>query len=213
MPPIISGSKDRGMEADGNRPDDAGLLKSIGLPPPGEMLPLGYLYLLMLGIASESIHFGLLGVNVLDYSNVLDVLLSPVALVTDQLLVLAVFIGIPLILVPYLKLGRWLANKKPTEKNRTFREQPLGKIWLPMCVLALFVAFVGLGVGQGLKQGKELRAGELESNTRLTFSDDTSIEAYMVGVNSGYVFYVEPGATKVTISPIADNIRSLRALE
>lgn len=126
---------------------DAGFLESLGLPPPGELLPLGYVYLLLLGIASESIHFAMLGVNVIDYSNVLDVLLSPIALVTGDIEVLAVVVGVPLVLWPYLKLMRHLANKKPTEKNKGLREQPIGKIWLPMCVLALFCAFLGLGLG------------------------------------------------------------------
>ena len=192
--------------------EEAGFLESLGLPPPGELLPLGYVYLLLLGIASESIHFALLGVNVIDYSNVLDVLLSPVALVTGEIAVLAVVIGVPILLWPYLKLMRYLACRKPTEKNKGLREQPLGKIWLPMCALALFFAFLGLGVGQGFAQGRDLATGEMEPDTRITFGSGESVDAYVVGINSGYVFYVEPGATEVTIAPIAENIRSLQAL-
>lgn len=185
----------------------------FGLPPLGELLPLGYLYLLILGIASESIHFGLLGVNVLDYSNVLDVLLSPVALVTGELAVLAVVVGVPLFLIPYLGLIRKLARRRPTEKNRPLREKPAGEIWLPMTAAALFCAFVGLGTGQGLAHSRDLRAGELEPDTQLLFSDGTAVEVKVLGVNSGYVFFAEPGATRVTVAPIADNVRSLRALE
>jgi hypothetical protein len=192
--------------------EDAGVLESLGLPPPGELLPLGYVYLLLLGIASESIHFAMLGVNVIDYSNVLDVLLSPIALVTGDIEVLAVVVGVPLVLWPYLKLMRHLANKKPTEKNKGLREQPIGTIWLPMCVLALFCAFLGLGLGQGFAQGRDLDDGAMAPDTRITFGDGRQIEAYVVGINSGYVFYVEPEATEVTIAPIAENIASLQAL-
>lgn len=189
-----------------------GVLESLGLPPPGELLPLGYLYLLILGITSESIHYGLLGVNVLDYSNALDVLLSPIALITGNLAVLAVVILVPAFLWPYLVLMRKLAHRKPTEKNARFRETPVGRIWLPMCAVALIAAFLGLGIGQGFAKQDRLQAGELEANTRLTFGDDEIIDAYVIGINSGYVFYVEPDATEVTISPIADNIQSLQAL-
>jgi len=192
--------------------DDQGVLKSLGLPPPGELLPLGYLYLLILGIASESIHFGLLGVNVLDYSNVLDVLLSPIALVTGELPVLFMVLGVPAFLWPYLKLMRWLARRKPSKKNAQLLEQPLGKVWLPMCAMGLLFAFVGFGAGHGHAQRADLQAGDLEPDTRLTFSDETSVDVHVIGVNSGYVFYALPGATEVTISPIADNLRSLRAL-
>jgi hypothetical protein len=206
MPPNISNNNP--SESTGH----GGILESLGLPPPGELLPLGYLYLLILGITSESIHFGLLGVNVLDYSNALDVLLSPIALITGNLAVLAVVILVPAFLWPYLMLMRKLANRTPTEKNARFRETPVGRIWLPMCAVALIAAFLGLGIGQGFAKQDRLQAGELEANTRLTFGDDEIIDAYVIGINSGYVFYVEPDATEVTISPIADNIQSLQAL-
>jgi hypothetical protein len=189
-----------------------GILESLGLPPPGELLPLGYLYLLILGITSESIHYGMLGVNVLDYSNALDVLLSPVALMTGNLAVLAVVVIVPLFLWPYLLLVRKAAKRRPTEKNARFRETPIGRLWLPMCAMALIAAFLGLGIGQGFAKREDLQAGQLEANTRLIFGDDEIVDAYVIGINSGYVFYVEPEATEVTISPIADNIQSLRAL-
>lgn len=193
-------------------PEDQGLLESLGLPPPGELLPLGYLYLLVLGITSESIHFGMVGVNVLDYSNVLDVLLSPIALVTGEPAVLAVVIGVPLFLWPYLGIAKRWAEKHPSEKNAKLRATPLGRLWLPMSAFALLAAFLGVGIGQGWSQGEDLRAGELEPNTELVFSDGQAIEAHVIGVNSGYVFFVLPEATEVTIAPIADNIQSLRAL-
>lgn len=52
----------------------------------------------------------------------------------------------------------------------------------------------------------------MEPDTRITFGDGQRIEAYVVGINSSYVFYVEPEATEVTIAPIAENIASLQAL-
>lgn len=184
----------------------------FGLPPFSELIPLGYLYLLALGITSESIHYGMLGVNVMDYSNALDVLLSPVALVTGNLAVLAVVVGVPIFFLPYMQFVRWLASRKPTEKNRKYREKPLGELWLPACIAALFFAFLGLGVGQGMAEREELLAGEMKSDTRLSFSDGETVDVRVIGINSGYAFYVLEGDTEVTISPIADNITSLRAI-
>lgn len=184
----------------------------FGLPPFSELLPLGYLYLLVLGLSSESIHYGMLGVNVLDYSDALDVLLSPIALMTDRLAVLAVVVGVPIFFVPYMQFSRWLAHRRPTEKNRRIRERPLAESWLSACIAAMFFAFLGLGLGQGIKQREALLAGEMTPDTRLTFTDGAVVDADVVGINSGYVFYVLGGDTEVTISPIADNLRSLRAL-
>ena len=49
-----------------------------------DYLSFGYLYLLLLGIVSESIYYGLLGVSVLSYSDVLDVLLSPLTQLENE---------------------------------------------------------------------------------------------------------------------------------
>ncbi len=50
-------------------------------------LPLGYLYLVILGIFRETITFYKLGVNYLSYASVMDVLLSPVAAITEDPLI------------------------------------------------------------------------------------------------------------------------------
>lgn len=50
-------------------------------------LPLGYLYLVILGIFRETITFYQLGVNYLSYASVMDVLLSPVAAITEDPLI------------------------------------------------------------------------------------------------------------------------------
>ncbi|MEE4298275.1 MAG: hypothetical protein V2J24_02435 [Pseudomonadales bacterium] len=209
MPPKEPSSTD---DPDASKAASSHWSGPFGLPPFSELIPLGYLYLLLLGLSSESIHYGMLGVNVLDYSDALDVLLSPIALMTDSLAVLAVVVGVPIFFVPYMQFARWLAHRRPTEKNRRFRERPLGELWLSACIAALFFAFLGLGLGQGIKQREALLAGETTPDSRLTFTDGTVIDADVVGINSGYVFYVLGGDTEVTISPIADNLRSLRAL-
>jgi hypothetical protein len=151
MPPKEPSSTD---DPDASKAASSHWSGPFGLPPFSELIPLGYLYLLLLGLSSESIHYGMLGVNVLDYSDALDVLLSPIALMTDSLAVLAVVVGVPIFFVPYMQFARWLAHRRPTEKNRRFRERPLGELWLSACIAALFFAFLGLGLGQGIKHAR-----------------------------------------------------------
>jgi hypothetical protein len=55
-------------------------------------LPLGYLYLVILGIIKESIHFFQLGINILKYSTLMDVLLSPIADLMSHPLIFVLFI-------------------------------------------------------------------------------------------------------------------------
>lgn len=53
-------------------------------PAASELLTLDYAYLLILGVANQSLFYGLLGANFLAWSDVLDVLISPIALLTDH---------------------------------------------------------------------------------------------------------------------------------
>ena len=59
-----------------------------------DYLSLGYLYLLTLGILREVIYFGFLEVNILSYSNVLDVILSPLVLMSKKPTVAIILIAI-----------------------------------------------------------------------------------------------------------------------
>ena len=43
------------------------------------LLPLGYLYLIILGILKESILYNQLDINILKYSSIMDIMISPIA--------------------------------------------------------------------------------------------------------------------------------------
>ena len=43
------------------------------------ILPLGYLYLVVLGILKETVFFYQIGINILNYSSIMDILISPIA--------------------------------------------------------------------------------------------------------------------------------------
>lgn len=62
------------------------------------LLPLGYLYLIVLGILNQSIQYGLIGINILNYVAISDVLFSPITILTSHYIVLisVVVIGIGL---------------------------------------------------------------------------------------------------------------------
>ena len=56
-----------------------------------QFLPLGYLYLIILGILKQSLLYNQLGVNILNYSSVMDILLGPIADLTANIsLIIAV---------------------------------------------------------------------------------------------------------------------------
>lgn len=180
------------------------------LPPLPELLPLGYLYLLLLGIASQSIRYGMLDINYLDYSDLLDVLISPVALVTGNPLLLIALLSVSVLLLPYLWFVRWLSRRRQQVKREGgLLERPLIQIWLMACALALLCGFLGHGAGSGRSTAERLSEGRINLDYRLTFSDGQSVDVDLIGKNSGFVFYVLEGQRHVTVSPITANIRSI----
>lgn len=45
---------------------------------------IGYLYLIILGVVSDAIFYGIFGVSYLNYTTILDALISPVSLLTNN---------------------------------------------------------------------------------------------------------------------------------
>ncbi|NCO19641.1 MAG: hypothetical protein GW900_06275 [Gammaproteobacteria bacterium] len=184
-----------------------------GLPPVSELLPLGYLYLLILGIATQSIFYGLLGVNFLAWSDVLDVLISPIALLTGQIALLVTVVVIAALLYPYLKWLRYLnRNKKPNGLNRSLLEQPLARAWLQFSATVIVFAFIGIGSGAGMAVRERLSTGEAIIDHRVVFHDGREVDVELVGKNAGFLFYFGVGDTALSIVPLADNVHRVQRI-
>jgi hypothetical protein len=57
-------------------------------------LPLGYLYLVILGIIKETVHFYQLGINILKYSTLMDILIGPIADLMSHPLIVIGFLSL-----------------------------------------------------------------------------------------------------------------------
>ena len=174
-----------------------------------DYLSFGYLYLLVLGIARDAIYYGFLGVNIISYSGIMDVLLSPIAYLTRHPSVLVLFliaIGIIVFLPRFHKKYRntkWYARLVNVNK---IDEQYAKKSIVPREVLlgALVVAsmFIGTGIGAGLKYAKNLELKQLKTKDKIIFIDGDEYTVKIIGQNSSYIFYVNEGDSIVSISPI-----------
>jgi hypothetical protein len=58
-----------------------------------KLLPYGYLFLVVMGIIKESIFYYQIGINILKYTTIMDVLISPIATLTSNPVVLIVTTG------------------------------------------------------------------------------------------------------------------------
>lgn len=190
-----------------------------------DYLSLGYLYLLVLGIFKDAIFYGYLGVNIINYANVQDILLSPIIhLTSDIKQFLIIVVGIPLLsfLVGYAakkyhtinKNKEWYKAKKNYEKwNKAYGEESSNDFLMTLTFLCLFGAFIGFGLGKGQKIAQQLATGALKNNHQITFTDAATLKVNMIGHNSEYIFYVAEKDTTVTIMPIQGNIKKIQNLE
>lgn len=188
-----------------------------------EILSLGYVYLLILGIFHNSIYYNFLGINFLDYSSILDVLLSPLALLLNSKLLFFSVFGCVILCLLYAKyMPRFLKKSKSFKKNQTEAKQAKidksieafksPRIVILMTALMVFSMFIGLGVGRGLNISKRLENINFNYNYELIFNDGNKERIKILGKNSLYVFYVEEGKSEVLISPIEGNIKTIRKI-
>lgn len=182
-------------------------------------LSIGYLYLLVLGIVKDAIYYGFLGINFLNYSNLLDVLLSPVEFLVADITVPLSILGLVIFFYFMGKTVEHYRSKHGHKKwfQRAFPVQPVetdkGKQNFQLSsMIALFLLcfFLGGSVGQGIKRAEIIEGNDFpKEKDVIVFIDDEKLETYIVGQNTEFVFYVRDSSQTVSISPIKGVIKEI----
>lgn len=186
------------------------------------LLPLGYLYLIILGLLKESIFFYPLGIHILKFSSIIDILISPISDITSNpiLIILITFILLAFFIYQsvLIKNSHKEWGKKILKLYRLDADvdkKELQKAMIPVfsiiVALALLSLFVGLGIGQGNMVKSKLEKQSFKNNYIVTFSSGKTAEVYIIDNNSSYYFYVEKGDRNVKIVPVG-NISSLEVI-
>lgn len=185
-----------------------------------KLLPLGYIYLVVLGILKESFFYYQFGINILKYSTIMDILISPIAdfmsnpitLVTI-LLIFTFHIYLPKILQKYnhKKLVQKLFKLKPTNdlsEQETINYYNTLTVKLLASVLLYF--FVGTGIGNGYFALERIKNNTAKYNSKLNYTTGESEQIFLLGCNSLYYFYIQQGTKTIKITPLASikNIES-----
>jgi len=190
-----------------------------------DYLSIGYVFLLILGVLHQTIYYSFLGVNIFEYSSILDVLISPVSVIAGDLKLLVGIIICIVLAVGYAKLlpryYTWLSKKKKyqTGKKKKKLDKALkmfktGSKQLLVFMIALYIigAFIGFGVGRGGKMKKRIENGDIKMTHQLIFNDGESHEVNLLGKNSLNAIYVIEGQKDVLVSPIEGNIKTIRKI-
>jgi len=179
------------------------------------LLPLGYLYLVILGIVKETIVFYQLGINIMKYSTLMDILLSPIAVITSHILIFSVFVLFLLypLLVRYLFKNhshkKWIRDSIGTKKNKEEMtpeeiEKHGNSLFFRTFMMFYFSIFLGIAFQEGHDTSQKIKNNTLKYNQVITFSTGESEAVSIIGSNSVYYFYVSKGNNKnIKILPIS----------
>ncbi|MEM6845307.1 MAG: hypothetical protein AAF632_24050 [Bacteroidota bacterium] len=190
-----------------------------------EYLSLGYIYLLMLGILSDSIYYHFIGINILEYSSILDVLISPIALLTEHYLIpmaLVLVGGIAYLTLVKInprihqkfRMKRWYGKLYNVNKlDAKYNSNPSTNQLISLLAGFTLAFYLGMGLGRGSKQQKQMANNDIEVNHRIIFQDNSEEEVRIIGKNSLYLFYIPEGKTDIIISPIEYNVKKIIKLE
>lgn len=176
-----------------------------------QLLPLAYLFLIILGILKETIYYSQVGINIMNYSSIVDVIMSPIAEITSNIVVLIgciIYTLFPFQLVSVLKKyshKKWtyyFTNEKDFNK---YSEEIKQEKYLMLTIGLLASGYIGYFVGFGIFNGQKI-ADKFSNNTIqyedvLKLVNDETIKCHILGSNSQYYFYVKTNKI-VEIAPI-----------
>ena len=177
-----------------------------------KLLPFGYLFLVVIGILKESVFFYQIGINILKYSSIMDILISPIATLTSNPIILVAVIIVTIFCYAYPTVLAKRRNKKWAQKLATLKneedlneekvETHFTKIFVLLFAFALISFFLGIGIGEGIGLKKKIKGNKLTYNRTLTYGSGEAEEVYLISTNSVYFFYLSKGSNAVKIAPI-----------
>jgi ABC-type transport system involved in multi-copper enzyme maturation permease subunit len=186
---------------------------------------IGYLYLIILGIVSDAIFYGIFGVSYLNYTTILDALISPISLLTTNWrisLVLGVLFWLMYLyftrwmfrFYKYLRVKKWYQKIYDIEKwDKKYDELAKKKNIIPGMMFIFFLLFISARTGMAIGMTQKYAKEEITPNFTLVFKDNTRLDVRKIGQNSAYFFYFIPGEKVITATPIADNLKQIKVLK
>jgi hypothetical protein len=183
-------------------------------------LPFGYLFLVVMGILKESVFHYQLGINILKYSTIMDILISPIATLASHP---AILIALIIIVVSSFAFPSYLSkqsskNKKWALKMASLKEhESMSKeaiedhftnMFVRFLAMMLLSFFVGIGWGEGMTLTKRIKENRLKYDYTLDYNDEKSELVHLIGSNSMYYIYLAKGSKTIKISPVG-SIKSI----
>ena len=186
-----------------------------------EYLSVGYIFLIVLGLVSETIFYRFLGVDYLQYISITDTILSPISLLANNWSLSVILMICSTFLYFYIKNSdkineklkkiKWLKKRVGSKTNGVEYNNKSAFIFSVLFMISSLL--IGFRLGMGIKYRGHLLDGKLENNITLVFKDNSQLKVSQIGQNSAYIFYVEEGNKYVTVTPILENIKQIKTIQ
>jgi hypothetical protein len=175
------------------------------------ILAFGYLCLIIIGMIYEAIYYSFFGINIFEYSEILDFLLAPfrrpLTLIYLVIAIVATASG--------LMLDKWF--RKWPKLYRLFHfglaKKPwfeTYRIWATVATFVLLIIVYGVTVGGILH--KEIME-KSKPNIEIRYSNEQPVvRGKSIGKNGSFIFLLNP-ENKVQIIPINNDIQLIQPLD
>lgn len=178
-----------------------------------KLLPFGYLFLVIMGILKECFFHYQLGINILKYSTLMDILISPIATFTSNPIVLVAIISIFIFHYNMPALLAKHSDKKFVQKTfelkniENYSEEEKKNYFTTITIktLATFLLslFLGYGLAGGYYTSNYIRNNKAHYNYKLNYNSGESEQIFLITTNSLYYFYTVKGSKTIKITPLA----------
>ncbi len=177
-------------------------------------LPFGYLFLVVMGILKESVFYYQIDINILKYSTIMDILISPIATLTSHpiiLIALLIIVVSSFAFPSYLskqtnKNKRWAIKMSSLKEHENMSKEAIENHFTNMFVkflaMMLLSFFVGIGWGEGMGLTRKIRENKLKYDYTLHYGDGNPEQVYLIGSNSMYYIYLAKGNKTIKIAPV-----------
>ncbi len=183
-------------------------------------LPFGYLFLVVMGILKESVFYYQIGINILKYSTIMDILISPIATLTSHPVILIALIIIVVSSFAFPSFLSRQANKNKMwalkmaslkdHENMTKEaiENHFTNMFVRFLAMMLLSFFLGIGWGEGMGLTRKIRENRLKYDYTINYGDDNADQVHLIGSNSMYYIYLAKGSKIIKIVPLG-SIKSI----
>lgn len=185
------------------------------------ILYLGYVLLIVLGILNETLFYRHFGINILEYADILDVLISPISKLTSNiaLLIVSLVVILSLLVIPKksskFRGKKWVAKFFKIDASETDIdvERKVRGTLIVFSIVFFIGLFIGSGYGKGEKLKDRIELGEVNYDDKIHFIDGQLLKGKLIGKNSSYIFYITKRNSDIKISPISGTIKYLEIHE